>query len=86
MLFSEGLDYELQMGAAQTASGLTTHDQPGRAHAAAGAQQVIRASARANVSVYGVDPRGLAATGDDLIEVTSLPQNPLLGLDHRGVR
>ena len=43
-------------------------------------EQVIRASARANVSVYGVDPRGLAATGEDLIEVTSLPQNPLLGL------
>jgi hypothetical protein len=42
--------------------------------------QVIRASARANVSVYGVDPRGLAPTGEDLIEVTSLPQNPLLGL------
>ena len=80
VLFSEGLDYELQMSAAQTASGLTTMTNPDASMLLRELEQVIRASARANVSVYGVDPRGLAATGDDLIEVTSLPQNPLLGL------
>ena len=80
VLFSEGLDYELQMSAAQTASGLTTMTNPDAPMLLRELEQVIRASARANVSVYGVDPRGLAATGDDLIEVTSLPQNPLLGL------
>ena len=80
VLFSEGLDYELQMGAAQTASGLTTLTNPDAPMLLRELEQVIRASARANVSVYAVDPRGLAATGDDLIEVTSLPQNPLLGL------
>ena len=80
VLFSEGLDYELQMGATQTSSGLTTLTNPDAPVLLRELEQVIRASARANVSVYAVDPRGLAATGDDLIEVTSLPQNPLLGL------
>ena len=80
VLFSEGLDYELQMSAAQTRSGLTTQTNTEAPTLRRELEQVIRASARANVSVYGVDPRGLAATGEDLIEVTSLPQNPLLGL------
>ena len=80
VLFSEGLDYELQMSAAQTPSGLTTQTNTEAPTLRRELEQVIRASARANVSVYAVDPRGLAATGEDLIEVTSLPQNPLLGL------
>jgi VWFA-related protein len=80
VLFSEGLDYELQMSAMQTPSGLTTQTNPNAPVLRRELEQVIRASARANVGVYAVDPRGLAATGEDLIEVTSLPQNPLLGL------
>ena len=80
VLFSEGLDYELQMSAAQTRSGLTTQTNTEAPTLRLELEQLIRASARANVSVYAVDPRGLAATGEDLIEVTSLPQNPLLGL------
>ena len=80
LLFSEGLDYDIQMGGAQTSSGLNTFtnmDAPALRHQL---QAAIRASARANVSIYAVDPRGLAGTGDELIEVTSLPINPLLGL------
>ncbi|MPY90918.1 MAG: VWA domain-containing protein [Luteitalea sp.] len=80
VLFSEGLDYDLQMGAAQTSSGLTTFTNTDAPALLRELQQTIRASARANLSVYAVDPRGLAGTGDELIEVTSLPQNPLLGL------
>jgi VWFA-related protein len=80
VMFSEGLDYELQMGAAQTKSGLTTQTNPDAPVLLRELEQVIRAAARANVTVYGVDPRGLAPTGEDLIEVTTLPQNPLLGL------
>ena len=80
VLFSEGLDYDLQMSAVQTASGLTTFTNADAPVLLTELQQTIRASARANVSVYAVDPRGLAATGDDLAEVTSLPLNPLLGL------
>jgi VWFA-related protein len=80
VLFSEGLDYELAMSAAQTRSGLTTQTNTEAPTLRRELEEVIRASARANVSVYAVDPRGLAATGEDLIEVTSLPQNPLLGL------
>ena len=80
VLFSEGLDYDLGMGLAQTASGLNTFTNTHAPELLQELQQTIRASARGNVSVYAVDPRGLAATGEDLIEVTSLPQNPLLGL------
>jgi VWFA-related protein len=80
LLFSEGLDYELQMGAVQTSSGLTTFTNVDAPVLLEELRQMIRASARANVTIYGVDPRGLAPTGEELIEVTSLPQNPLLGL------
>jgi VWFA-related protein len=41
----------------------------------------IGAATRANVSIYGIDPRGLTALGDDLIEVESFPDDQKLGIN-----
>jgi len=44
------------------------------------AQDAIAAATRANVSIYSVDPRGLTGMGDESIEISSLPDDPTLGL------
>ena len=80
LLVSEGLDYALQMDIAQTTSGLSTFTNSSAPDVRSAFQRSIRAAARANVSIYAVDPRGLAGTGDQLIEVSSFPENPHLGL------
>lgn len=80
LLISEGIDYPLQEGATQTSSGLSTFTSTSAPDVLRKLQQAIRAAADANVSIYALDPRGLAGTGDDTIEVSSFPENPHLGL------
>ncbi len=70
VMFSEGIDYDINNVFENTEATIvmdTTRD-------------VIAAATRANVAVYGVDPRGLATGGDDLIEVQSFPDDPTVGL------
>lgn len=80
LLISEGLDYPLQEGMAQTSSGLSTFTSTFAPDVLRDLQQTIRAAARANVSIYAIDPRGLAGPGEDMIEVSNFPDNPHLGL------
>lgn len=80
LLISEGIDYPLQEGMTQTSSGLSAFTSPYASDVLRDLQQAIRAAARANVSIYALDPRGLAGTGDETIEVSSFPENPHLGL------
>jgi len=42
----------------------------------------IAAATRANVSFYGVDPRGLSGLSDEGIEITAVPNDPTLGLGY----
>jgi len=68
--FSEGVDYDV-------------NDVINNTYASAirdAAQDAIAAATRANVSVYSVDPRGLTDMGDESIEISSLPDDPTLGL------
>jgi hypothetical protein len=43
-------------------------------------RDLIAAATRANVAVYGVDPRGLTTMGDDMIEVQAFPDDPTVGI------
>jgi VWFA-related protein len=43
-------------------------------------QEVVAAATRANVSIYGVDARGLGAGLDEAIEIDALPDDPTLNL------
>lgn len=70
VLFSEGIDYDINdvFGNRDATTIMDT------------TRDVLAAATRANVAVYGVDPRGLTSMGDDMIEVQSLPDDNSLGL------
>lgn len=80
LLISEGIDYPLQQEASQTTSGLSAFTSPYAADVLREVQQAINAAARGNMSIYSLDPRGLAGTGDETIDVSTFPDNPHLGL------
>ena len=69
VFFSEGIDYDIYDPISNTyATDIRQYSQ-----------DAIAAATRANVSFYGVDPRGLAGF-DDAAEIASLPNDPSLGL------
>lgn len=70
VMFSEGIDYDINNVFENTEATMVLD----------ATRDVIAAATRANVAVYGVDPRGLASAGDDLIEVQSFPDDTSLGL------
>src|SRR5207244_4276538 len=43
-------------------------------------RDAIAAATRANVSIYGIDPRGLTDLGDESIEIGSFPDDTSLGV------
>ena len=69
VFFSEGIDYDIYNPIAK----------PTPATSGSDGQDAIAAATRANVSFYGVDPRGLPAF-DDAAEIASLPNDPSLNL------
>ena len=67
---SEGIDYDItDMFNNRDASRLIQD-----------ARDAVAAATRGNVSIYAIDPRGLATLGDDAIQVSGLPNDPRLGL------
>ena len=71
MIFvSEGIDYNV-LDVFNNSSASAILDET---------REAIAAATRANMSIYSVDPRGLAGLGDQLIEVGSLPTDTSLGL------
>ena len=69
VFFSEGIDYDIYNPIQNTwASDVRSYGQ-----------DAIAAATRSNVSIYAVDPRGLA-TLDEAIELSGLPDDPTLGL------
>ena len=74
VLFSEGIDYDIYdvMNVSGNSRDATDIMQWTR--------DVIAEATRANVAIYGVDPRGLTAMGDDAIQIQSLPEDNSLGI------
>ncbi len=68
--FSEGIDYDIT-DVFNNRSASSVMDAT---------RDAIAAATRANVAIYGVDPRGLGAGLDDMIEVADLPQDTSLNL------
>jgi VWFA-related protein len=58
LFVSEGLDYDI-----------TSFENPGSSTVISLTRDALAAAARSNVSVYGIDPRGLTNLGDQTIEV-----------------
>ena len=76
VMFSEGIDYNIY--------DIMSINNTGATEASAvidATRDMIAAATRANVAIYGVDPRGLGATFDNLAEVQSFPDDTSLGLN-----
>ena len=72
LFVSEGIDYDIYDVIAPTGS--THHDASSVLDAT---RDAIAAATRANVSIYGIDPRGLTNLGDETIEIGFvLPTTP----------
>src|SRR5206468_5611018 len=74
-LLSEGIDYDIN----------DLNPQAGSNHRDASmildeTHDAIAAATRANVSIYGIDPRGLTDLGDESIEIGSFPDDTSLGI------
>ncbi len=70
VFFSEGIDYDIN-------DVFNNRDATSVLDAT---REAIAAATRANVSVYGVDARGLLTGLEDAIEISSFPDDPSLGL------
>jgi VWFA-related protein len=83
MLFSEGIDYDLT-------DIIRTIDQPTNVASSliTDIRDTIAATARSNVSIYALDPRGLTTLGDDTIGVSSFADSvdSGSGIGLRGLR
>ncbi len=75
LFVSEGIDYDLNELIPQNGS---THRDA--TQIIDETNQVIQAATRANVSIYGIDPRGLTDLGDETIEIGSFPDDTSLGI------
>jgi VWFA-related protein len=75
VMFSEGIDYNIYDIMSINNTGATEASSVIDA-----TRDMIAAATRANVAVYGIDPRGLGASFDNLAEVQSFPDDTSLGL------
>ena len=66
ILFSEGIDYDIYDVFTNKSATIVMQD----------ARDAIAAAQRANVGIYAVDARGLTQSGDEMIEIPSLSDNP----------
>jgi hypothetical protein len=73
VMFSEGIDYNIH----DFMSSVTTE----ASSVMDATRDMIAAATRANVAIYGVDPRGLGATFDNVADVQSFPDDTSLGLN-----
>jgi VWFA-related protein len=76
VMFSEGIDYNIY--------DIMSIDNSGATEASAvmdATRDMLAAATRANVAIYGVDPRGLGASFEGLAEIQSFPDDTSLGLN-----
>jgi VWFA-related protein len=76
VMFSEGIDYNVYDIMSMNNTGATEASTVMDA-----TRDMIAAATRANVAIYGVDPRGLGASFEGLTDVQSFPDDTTLGLN-----
>ena len=75
LFVSEGIDYDINDLIPQNGS---THQSASMVMDAT--REAIGAATRANVAIYGIDPRGLTDLGDESIEIGAYPDDTSLGV------
>jgi hypothetical protein len=76
LLLSEGIDYDIY-DIFGTSSATQILDET---------RDAIGTATRANVAIYSIDPRGLTAMGDEIMELTAPPDDPSLRLSPQGLQ
>jgi VWFA-related protein len=67
LLVSEGIDFDYTK----------LQEHPNALNVIEATQEAVAAAVKSNVSIYAIDPRGLTQSGDDGIQVRSLPHNAM---------
>ncbi len=75
LFVSEGIDYDIYDVITRTGS-----NHLGASMVLDATRDAIGAATRANVAIYGIDPRGLTDLGDESIELGSFPDDTSLGV------
>lgn len=75
LFLSEGIDYDI-----------SDFRNPGASLINDATRETLAAAARGNVSIYGIDPRGLTNLADQTIEVGSFPDDASLGLGNQSIQ
>jgi VWFA-related protein len=75
LFVSEGIDYDINDIIASNGS-----NHMGSSMVLDATRDAIAAATRSNVSIYGIDPRGLTDLGDESIEIQSYPDDTSLGI------
>ena len=75
LFVSEGIDYDITDMIPQNGS---THQ--GASTVLDSTRDAVAAATRANVAIYGIDPRGLTDLGDESIEIQAFPDDTSLGI------
>jgi VWFA-related protein len=75
LFLSEGIDYDIHDIIPNTGS-----NHLGASAVLDATRDAIAAATRANVAIYGIDPRGLTDLGDESIEIGSFPDDTSLGI------
>ena len=72
LFVSEGIDYDIT----------DVFGNQGASTVIDATREAIAAATKANVSIYGIDPRGLTNLGDEDIEIAAYPDDPTIGVGH----
>jgi VWFA-related protein len=75
LFVSEGIDYDINDLIPQNGS-----NHHGASMVLDATRDAIAAATRSNVSIYGIDPRGLTDLGDETIEIGAFPDDTSLGV------
>ena len=75
LFLSEGIDYDI-----------SNFEYPGASLILDETRETLAAAARGNVSIYGIDPRGLTNLSDQTIEVESFPNDASVGLGNKSIQ
>jgi len=70
LFVSEGIDYDIS----------DVFNNQGASTVMDATRDAIVAATRSNVSIYGIDPRGITDLGDEDIEIGAYPDDPTLGI------
>ncbi|HUF47733.1 MAG TPA: VWA domain-containing protein [Vicinamibacterales bacterium] len=73
VLFTEGIDYDMEAPLYDSFSGLTAGTEVSSIHGSMRA--MLETTMRSNVSIYPVDPRGLGHEMEGIVRIGSLPTN-----------